>query len=121
MKPLFSFISLLTILFMATTLGFGQGCVFNIAGDWETTAPGIVSSNLYHFAPNGIVTVFSPGESRRELARAVYKLDNVQAPKTIEFKPIHGVGVFPSGIASMEITHSPNTSFTVVKSGSEPV
>ena len=102
MKPLFSFISLLTILFMAT-LGFGQGCVFNIAGDWETTVPGTASSNLYHFGPNGIVSVFSLVGPKRELARAAYKLDNAEAPKTIEFKRMRGADVFPSGAAAIEV------------------
>ena len=121
MKPLFSLISLIGILFLATTLGSAQGCAVNIAGDWESTIPGKASSNLYHFGPNGIVSVFSLAGPKRELARAAYKLDNAEAPKTIEFKRMRGADVFPSGAAAIEVAHSPSTSFTLVRSGSEPM
>ena len=108
MKPLFSLISLIGILFLATTLGFAQGCTLNIAGDWESIVPGKASSNLYHFSPNGIVSVFSLAGPKRELARAAYKLDNAEAPKTIEFKRMHGADIQP---ALREFARAPHRRF----------
>jgi hypothetical protein len=120
MKLRFSLISLLGILSLAATPGLGQVCTFPITGDWELKAPGKVNSNLYRFGSNGIVTVFSSAGQKPELGRAAYKLDNAQAPKTIEFKSIQGTGLFPSGATPIKIAHSPNTGFMLVNAGSEP-
>src|SRR5437867_3710452 len=61
---------------VAAGTGFGQAaCNFNIAGDWEATAPNHSGTNLYRFTPEGIVTVFSSagkGEESQELGRAKY-------------------------------------------------
>jgi hypothetical protein len=117
---------LVFIFLLAVTSAFGQsGCEFNLSGTWESALPGQSNSALYHFAPNGRVTVFSrSGPDQRaqgsEIARATYKLDDPKAPKAIEFKAIRGGGSFPWGITRMEITKYDGTTFTSVQPGSEP-
>ncbi len=115
------FPALLTILFAATSLAFGQGCTAHIAGDWEASVPGAASPNLFHFGTDGIVTVFSSSQPGKEMARASYKLDALAAPKTIEFRQVRGAANFPIGFAKMEITYFDSASFTSVKSGSAPI
>ena len=121
MKLRLLFPSLLTIVLAATTVAFSQGCAVNISGDWEATAPGATSPNLYHFGTDGIVTAFSNAQPAKELGRATYKLDNLQAPKTIDFKQIKGANSFPIGFARMEISHFGDTSFTLTRAGSGPI
>ena len=121
MKLRLLFPSLLTIVLAATTLAFGQGCTVNISGDWEAVAPGATNSNLYHFGTNGIVTAFSSAQPAKELGRAAYKLDNLQAPKTIDFKQIKGVNSFPIGFTRMEISHFDDAGFTLTRAGSGPI
>jgi hypothetical protein len=120
MKPRFLFMSLLAIVLMATISALGQGCTISITGDWESTLPGRMSANLYHFAPDGTITVFSVAQPRQELARGSYNLDSTSAPKTIELKQLRGQDVFPGSGARMEITRFDNAGFSV-KSGTEAI
>jgi hypothetical protein len=105
---------------VAAGTGFGQAaCNFNIAGDWESTAPNHSGTNLYRFTPEGIVTVFSSagkGEESQELGRAKYQLIDTQNSRTLEFKPARGT--FPWDAAKMEITHVDQASFITVSAGS---
>jgi hypothetical protein len=105
---------------VAAGTGFGQAaCNFNIAGDWESTAPNHGGTNLYRFTPEGIVTVFSSagnGEESQELGRAKYRLIDTQNSRTLEFKPAQGT--FPWDAAKMEITHVDQASFITVSAGS---
>lgn len=115
------FPALLTILFSATALAFGQGCTVNIAGDWEASVQGTATPNMYHFGTDGLVTVFSSAQPGKEVARASYKLDASAAPNTIEFKQFRGATSFPIDFAKMQITYFDGASFTSVKSGSAPI
>src|SRR5215467_10908768 len=94
MKPLLSFIWL-AVVFAVTPSSYGQGCTVNIVGDWEATAPGAATPDLYHFGADGIVTVFSGSVPGKELARAAYKLDDSQPPRAIEFRRMSGSNAFP--------------------------
>jgi hypothetical protein len=101
-----------------------EACRFDIAGVWESTAPGEASPNLYRFAPNGTVTMLSALGTRmepREMAKAAYKLDNPQAPTTLEFKPATGGRTLPWGVGQWEIVRFGDGAFSVVKAGSAPV
>jgi transposase-like protein len=121
MKPLYSLVSLFTVLFIAAAMGFAQtGCEFRVAGDWESTAPGESIPHLYRFAQDGTVTAFTGLRSgqRKKLARAAFNLESPQDPKTLEFKSIPGGGSFPWGPGKTEITHFDSRQFTL-KSGSE--
>lgn len=96
------------------------GCNFNIAGDWEATAPGHAGPDLYHFNADGTVNVFSisaNGEKQRKLGSADYRLEGAQASKTLLFKPAAGTRAFPWGPAKMEITRVDHAGFTTVSSG----
>ena len=108
-------------LLAAAGITFGQaGCGFSLAGDWESTAPGQAAPNLYHFTPDGMVTVFSSsakGEEPRKLGSATYRLKDAQTSKVLEFRPLPGKDAFPWGAAKMEITRADRASFTVVRSG----
>jgi hypothetical protein len=112
---------LLTVVLAAATPAFGQECTVNLSGDWEAVAPGAANPNLYHFGTDGIVTVFSSAQPAKELGRAAYKLDDLQAPKTIEFKQIKGTAGFPIGFARMEISHLDDAAFTLTRPGSGPI
>lgn len=115
---------LFACIFLLATAGmaFGQaGCDFNIAGDWESTAPGQAAPTLYHFTPDGMVTVFSTpaqGGEPRKLGRAAYRVVNAQASRTLEFKPVRGAGAFPWGHAKLEITRMDQAGFTTMNAGS---
>src|SRR5215467_10860460 len=107
------------IFFLAVAAtAFGQaGCNFNIAGDWESTAPGQAGPNLYHFTANGAVTAFSNAtkdEEPQKLGRAQYRLAETQNSRTLEFKLTPGMGCFPWHAGKMEITHVDQASFTTM-------
>jgi hypothetical protein len=117
-----TFLAFVCIFFLATAgTVFGQaGCNFNIAGDWEATAPGHVIPDLYRFTSDGTVTVFSVpanGEEQHKLGSARYRLEDAQTSKTLEFKSATGTRAFPWGTAKLEINQVDHTSFTTVSSG----
>jgi hypothetical protein len=116
---------LLMLSFVLAAIASGQEvCTFNIAGDWESTAPGETARNLYRFTPDGTVTIFSlpavDGKAR-ETARTAYKLNTPESPKTLEFKAVREPRAFPWGSGRMEILEVADNSLTVVKPGSAPV
>src|SRR5947209_14851234 len=108
MKPHLFFASLLAIVLVMAASGFAQGCAVNIVGDWQAAAPGAGNPNLYHFGPDGIVTVSSGAQPAKELGRAGYKLDDSRSPKTIEFTRLGAAYTFPLGFSRMEITSFEN-------------
>jgi len=110
-------------LVLASSGSAQEACAFSIAGDWQSTVPGERSPNLYRFAPDGTVRVFSPsaaGRESTEIAKAVYGLDNPRSPKVVEFKPLPGARAFPWGVGRMEIVDVADDSFTIVKPGLAP-
>jgi hypothetical protein len=115
---------LLTISLALGSRGSAQeACTFSIGGDWQSTVPGDSSPNLYRFAPDGTVTVFSQpaaGRGSTEIAKAAYGLDNPRSPKTVEFKPLPGARAFPWGLGRMEIVDVSDNSFTILKPGVAP-
>lgn len=112
-----------TCIFLLAAAGtvFGQaGCNFNIAGDWEATAPGHTGPDLYRFSTDGMVAVFSisaSGKEQRKLGSATYRVEDGQALKTIQFKPASGARTFPWSQAKMEITRIDRAGFTTMSSG----
>jgi hypothetical protein len=118
--------SLMFVLLMANGMAFGQqGCEFNIVGTWSTATHEGANQIIYRFASDGTLTLLSrpgPGQDSelREVARAAYKLDESRAPKTIEVKAINGLGIFPQGKTSMQITQFDDSAFTTVSAGSGP-
>jgi len=110
-----------TCIFFLAAAGtvFGQaGCNFNIAGDWEATAPGHTGPDLYRFTSDGMVTVFSTavkGEEPQKLGKATYRLQEAQSARTLEFKP--ETRAFPWQAVQMEITQVGRASFTTLSSG----
>jgi hypothetical protein len=122
MKRQMSLIFLPIILLATTGLGFAQaGCAFDITGDWESTTAGQNGPMLYRFTSDGTVTVFSDaaqGKKPQELSRAKYVLDNAQAPKMLEFRPVRGENRFPLGPSKLSIVRFSSSRFTVASSGS---
>jgi hypothetical protein len=102
-----------------------QGCDFNIVGTWRPAAAGATNPALYHFTPDGTLTVLSPSGAGRDaglevLASAAYQLDDPKAPKSIKLTAIDDGGVFAKGTSSMEITGHDDVSFTCVRPGAGP-
>jgi hypothetical protein len=129
-----AFISVLICL-AATATAFGQsydqppgpqkGCELNIVGTWKAEKPDGANAVLYRFTPDATVKVLSqpgPGQGAglREIASAVYTLDNPKAPKVILVKAGKGVGGFAEGTTTMDIAGYDDTSVTLVKNGSAP-
>lgn len=115
-----TFLVFTCIFFLAAagTLVGQAGCKFNIAGDWEATAPGHTGPDLYRFTPDGMVTVFSTaakGQEPQKLGTAKYRLHEAQAARTLEFKP--ETRAFPWHAVKMEITQEDRASFTTLSSG----
>ncbi|MGA9769782.1 MAG: hypothetical protein WBV94_12130 [Blastocatellia bacterium] len=124
MKRFAIFLSLILICLTATSTAFGQkGCEFNPVGTWKAAASDEKTPTLFRFTPDAKVTMLSgsgQGSELREIASAVYTLDNPKAPKTILVKAGKNGGSFAEGITSMEITGYDDTSLTFVKPGSAP-
>ena len=113
---------LVCIFFLAAvTTVFGQAeCSFNIAGDWEATAPRHAGTNLYRFTTDGTVIIFSnavTGEEPRELSRAKYHLTGANNSRTLEFKPEPRTAAFPWGATKMEVSHVDQASFITMSAG----
>jgi hypothetical protein len=103
--------------------GVKRGCELNIVGTWKAEKSDEASPILYRFTPDAKVTVLSAsGQSSelKEIASAVYTLDNPKAPKAVLVKADKAVGGFAPGTTSMEITGYDDTSLTFVKAGSAP-
>jgi len=116
MKRLVIITSLMLICLTATA--FGQTvCEFNIVGTWKATSINGVSSVIYRFEPDGVVTMRSlpdsgQGSESKEIARGTYKLDNPKAPKSISFA-INSEGVgSPDGTTLVKIIKYGDASFT---------
>jgi hypothetical protein len=126
--------SLILICLTAIATAFGQsydvqkdgvkkGCEFNIVGTWKAEKSDQANPILYRFTPDAKVTVLSgSGQSSelREIASAVYTLDNPKEPKVIIVKANKEAGGFAEGTTSMEITAHDDMSVTFVKPGSAP-
>jgi hypothetical protein len=116
----------LILLFLSTVgTASGQGCEFNIIGTWKAATTPAGDTVLYRFAPDGTVTVLSvsgstPGAKPQEIARAGYKLDNAEKPKSIEFTATDKSRALAYGGSPMEITRYDDQSFTCVIKGSAP-
>ena len=106
------------MLICLTATAFGQTvCEFNIVGTWKATSINGVSSVIYRFEPDGVVTMRSlpdsgQGSESKEIARGTYKLDNPKAPKSISFA-INSEGVgSPDGTTLVKIIKYGDASFT---------
>ncbi len=127
MKKSAVFTLLIFLCLSATGTAFGQqGCDFKIAGTWKAAATDDKYPSLYHFTPDGTVTVLSPSGSGKDselqvIASATYKLDDPKAPKSIKLTAIDEGGVFAKGTTSMEIVKYDAASFTCMTPGVGPV
>jgi hypothetical protein len=140
MKQLVVISSLILICLTATA--FGQDvCEFNLVGTWKATTVNGVSSVIYRFEPNGVVTMLSvpdpsqgsksketprkiemasmrylsessQGAILKEIARGTYALDDAKSPKSISFTITReGVGE-AQGATSIKIVKYDDKSFT---------
>ncbi len=129
-----SAIILSLILICLTAAAFGQsyddqkvsvkrGCEFNIIGTWKAEKSNEANPVLYRFTPDAKVAVLSgSGQSSelREIASAVYSIDNPKAPKVVTVEAGKEAGGFAQGTTPMEIAGYDDTSVTLVKTGSAP-
>jgi hypothetical protein len=126
MKRFLLYFSIIVVGLMASANVYGQEnetCDFILAGTWQYQAPGQTSPTFYRFAADGTVKVLAHSDQDkqwRELASANYKLNDVWAPKSIEFTPINAGEVFKQGTTAMQITQYGDASFTVVSPGAGP-
>ncbi|MET0649993.1 MAG: hypothetical protein ABW208_25570 [Pyrinomonadaceae bacterium] len=102
-----------------------QSCDFNIVGTWKQATTDVANPPVYHFTPDGTLTVLSRSgagvDAETEVvASATYKLDDPKAPKSIELTAIDGGVVFAKGTSSLEITRYDDVSFTCVRNGAAP-
>jgi hypothetical protein len=130
------------ILICLTATAFGQTvCEFNIVGTWKATSPNGVSSVIYRFEPNGMVTMLSPtdssqdsksketprkiemaslaslsgssqGSKLKEIARGTYTLDDAKSPKSISFTITREGEGEAKGATTMKIVRYDDRSFT---------
>ncbi len=122
MKRLAIISSLILVCLTATPAAMGQkGCELNILGTWKAEKSD--QAILYRFTPDAKVTVLSgSGQTElREIASAVYTLDNPKAPKVILVKSDKEGGLLMQGTTSMEIAAHDDTSVTLIKPGSAPM
>ena len=126
MKRSLLYFSIILVGLMAGANAYGQEndtCDFIVTGTWQYQAPGQANPAFYRFAPDGTVKVVAhSGQDKQwhELASANYKLNDVWAPKSIEFTPIKAGEVFKQGTTAMQITQYDDASFTVVAPGAGP-
>jgi hypothetical protein len=106
--------AILICLTAASVASAQKGCEFNILGTWKAEK----SDVLYRFTPDARVAALTT--ELKELAAAVYTLDNPKAPKTILVKADKG-GPFAEGTTALEITAYDDTSVTLLRPGSAPV
>lgn len=124
MKRFVIFFSFILICLTAAPAAFGQkGCEFNPIGTWKAATSDQKNPILYRFTSDTKVTVLSSSDQNsepREIASAVYTLDNPKAPKVILVKADKEGGGFAKGMTSMDITGYDDTSLTFVTPGSAP-
>ena len=107
MKRFAIFFSLILICLTATATAFGQrearrrrqeGLRVQSGWDVESATPDGSNPILYRFTPDATVTVLSgsgPESELREIASAVYTLDNPKAPKVIFVKATRRAAASP--------------------------
>jgi len=120
---LFSIIALALIPCANVRAQESDTCDFVIAGTWQVDAPGQAQPTYYRFATDGSMKVLArSGQDQKwiETASANYKINDVWAPKTIEFTPINGGNVFKAGTTAMQITQFNEGSMTTVAPGEGP-
>lgn len=107
---------------LITTSAFGQkGCEPQVVGTWKSASADGTESVFYRFGPDAKVTVLSgAGAQLREVASAVYALDDPKAPKSILFKAAKSGGGLVEGTTATEIAAYDDTSLTLVRHGSAP-
>src|SRR5262245_2109741 len=108
-----------------------KGCELSLVGTWKMVSPAASLTTspdadpvLYRFGADATVTVLSrsaPGAEFREVASAVYAIDNPRSPKAILFKAAKAGGGFEEGTTAVDITAYDDMSFTSVKPGAAPV
>lgn len=125
MKRSAIFFSIIIICLAATTDVFGQkGCELNLIGTWKAAPVEGGDPLFYRFGPDATVTLLSGrGSELRDVASAVYTLDNPKEPKVLSFKSAKENAGFSQGMTSMEISTYDDTSLTFkfIKPGSEPM
>lgn len=116
--------ALILICLTATPAALGQkGCELNIVGTWKAEKSDAANPILYRFTADTKVTVLSGSRQSselREIASAVYTLDNPKAPKIVLVKADKDVGGFAQGITSMDIGAYDDNSLTWANAGSAP-
>src|ERR1044071_3865328 len=124
MKRLAIIFALILICLTVTPAALGQkGCELNIVGTWKAEKSDATNQILYRFTPDAKVTVLSrsgQGSQLREIASAVYTLDNPKEPKIVLVKSDKDVEGFAKGTTSMDIAGYDDTSLTLSKPGSAP-
>ena len=119
MRPAGLFVLLCACLVATGWTAFGQeGCAFEIVGTWKLATDGNSSPVLYRFETNGALAAMSTSGSgstseSREIARAVYELDNPKAPKTLTITAVNEGEIFSTGTTSVQITQYDDASFTL--------
>jgi hypothetical protein len=136
MKQLVIISSLILICLTATASG-QDVCEFNIVGTWKATTVNGVSSFIYRFEPNGVVTMLSSSSSSsketprkiemasmkylsessqgaklKEIARGTYTLDDAKSPKSISFTITREVSGEAMGATLTKIVRYDDKSFT---------
>jgi hypothetical protein len=115
------FLSLIFFCMPATLEAFSQkGCQFNIVGIWKVAGINEASPRLYHFMQDGTIKMLSgEGAQQRpglpEIIIGTYTLDDLKAPKVIQFRITKAIEGFVIGATSMAIKAYDETSFTCAK------
>jgi hypothetical protein len=88
-------------LFPRTLVGQDQtnACQLNIAGTWESSTDGQLSTTRQRFSSSGIVTELSRNNSSKDsewhaTGKATYKLDDPKTPKALIVSPLDKKGRF---------------------------
>ncbi len=121
MKRSAIFFSLIIICLGTAAAAFGQkACELNLIGTWKATGPD-GADIFYRFGPDARVTALaSAGENAREIASAVYHVEDAKGTRVILFKADKTGGGFTAGIGAMEIIEFDETSFTFMGVDSKP-
>lgn len=126
MKRFVIVFSSLVIGLLVTAAAFGQSaCELDLVGTWKPASVG-ADSRLYRFGPDAAFTILSTAQAGaraqpREVASAVYALDDRKAPTVISFKASEPGGSLPQGWTSLQITGHDDASLTYLAPGAQPV
>lgn len=102
----------------ATAFGQTASCEFDLVGAWEAATADPADKSLYRFGPDFSFTVSRAGSEQREIASAVYSLDDPKTPKLISFKAGKEGEDLPQAMpTSMQITGYDDSSLTFVEPG----